>query len=365
MASMKRRSRRRLGGLFVLSLVVLLTLPGSALATRKAIWGPVRLSDGTSAFPIYQRLGVDVLQIQLQWDKVAPTRPANAADPNDPAYRWSQPGCCDLDDALREGRKYGIRVAVMLKGTPPWANGGRDPSWAPDADADYASFVRAAARRFASVRYWMVWGETDSRLTFQPLPDNSPTGPRRYARLLDAAYGQLKAQNRGNVVIGAMTHNLGQVRNSDELRWLRLPNGRLPRMDWWGHNAFSPHFPDLRRGPLAPGRFDFNGLDTFAKQIRVLYGRAGRKAPRIWISEFTISSDRANSAFAFSVSRAEQARWITAAYRQVDAHPEWFAGLGWFGLLDGPASDPRSLTTGLMTAGGARKPAFWAYARAR
>jgi hypothetical protein len=365
MSSMKRLTRRRLGALFVLSLTVVLALPGAALATQKAIWGPVRLSDNASAFPIYQRLGVDVLQLQLQWDKVAPTRPANAADPSDPAYRWSQPGCCDLDDALREARKYGIRIAVMLKGTPRWANGGRDPSWAPDAVADYASFVRAAARRYPAVRHWMVWGETDSRLTFQPLPDNSPSGPRRYARLLDAAYGQLKAQSRRNIVIGAMTHNLGQVRNSDELRWLRLPDGRLPRMDWWGHNAFSPHYPDLRRGPLAPGRFDFNGLDTFAKQIETLYRRAGRTAPRIWISEFTISSDRANSAFAFYVSRAEQARWITAAYRQVDAHPEWFAGLGWFGLLDGPASDPRSVTTGLMTADGTRKPAFYAYSRAR
>ena len=250
----------------------------------------------------------------------------------------------------------------MLKGTPPWANGGRDPSWAPNVVADYASFVRAAARRYPSVRHWMIWGETDSRLTFNPLPDNSPTGPRRYAKLLDAAYGQLKAQNRRNVVIGAMTHNLGQVRNSDELRWLRLPDGRLPRMDWWGHNTFSPHYPDLRRGPLAPGRFDFNGLDTFAKQVQALYRRAGRTAPRIWVSEFTISSDRANSAFAFFVSRAEQARWVTAAYRQVDAHPEWFAGLGWFGLLDGPASDPHSVTTGLMTLDGARKPAFYAYA---
>jgi hypothetical protein len=349
----------------VLALTLLVALPGPASATRKAIWGPVRLADGASAFPLYQRLGVDVLQLQLQWDQVAPTRPANPADPGDPAYRWSQPGCCDLDDAVREARASGIGLAVMLKGTPPWANGGRHPSWAPTAVADYASFVRAAARRYRSVRHWMIWGETDSRLTFQPLPGNSPTGPRRYAKLLDAAYGQLKAQSRRNVVIGAMTHNLGQVRNSDQLRWLRLADGRLPRMDWWGHNTFSPHFPDLRRAPLAQGRFDFNGLDTLAKQLRTVYGRAGRTAPRIWISEFTISSDRGNSAFAFYVSRAEQARWVTAAYRQVSAHPEWFAGLGWFGLLDGPASDPRSVTTGLMTSGGARKPAFYAYARAR
>ena len=37
-----------------------------AEATVKSIWGPLTLPDGSSAFPVYQRLGVEVRQHQLR-----------------------------------------------------------------------------------------------------------------------------------------------------------------------------------------------------------------------------------------------------------------------------------------------------------
>jgi hypothetical protein len=45
------------------------------------------------------------------------------------------------------------------------------------------------------------------------------------------------------------------------------------------------------------------------------------------LSEFTISSDRANRAYNFSVSRKEQARWVRAAFRLVNK-VDYVAGLG-------------------------------------
>ncbi len=105
-------------------------------------------------------------------------------------------------------------------------------------------------------------------------------GPRRYATLLDAAYVRLKGQSRRNVVIGGMTNSLGQVRDGDFLRFLRLPGGKPPRMDWWGHSPFGKQFPDLRGAPLAPRRYDFPGLDTFARELRTTFRRAKRPVPR-------------------------------------------------------------------------------------
>ncbi len=66
------------------------------------------MPDGSSAFREYQRLGVDVVQFQLGWDTVAPTRPAFQTDPKDPAYRWP----AIVDQAVRAGRRRGIRVAL-------------------------------------------------------------------------------------------------------------------------------------------------------------------------------------------------------------------------------------------------------------
>ena len=120
--------------------------------------------------------------------------------------------------------------------------------------------------------------------------------------------------------------------------------------------------------PGYPAARDISDIDTFATEIRRTYRsryRAfRRRGPRLWLSEFTVSSDRPNRDFDFYVSRSAQARWLTAAYRIARREP-YVAGLGWIGLLDEPPSVPRSVTFGLMTSDGKPKPAYYAYKRAR
>ena len=348
--------------LLVLGLA-LLVVSGSAVrapsaeAALKAIWGPNLLPDGSSAFRAYKDLGVDVLQRQVRWNTVAPTRPARPRDPNDPAYVWP----ADLDAAVRSARRNRIRMAIMVMGTPGWANGGRDWRYVPTRARDYGDFVAAVARRYPRVRHWMVWGEPSRTANFQPLPVNNPEGPRAYAKILDRAYIELKRRSRRNVVIGGMTFSGGEVGPADWVRYMKLPNGRPPRLDWYGHNPFSRRFPDLRNKLYFPGVRDFSDLDTFSREIRRAY-RVRHKRPRLWLSEWTISSDRTNEAFNFYVSREEQARWLTAGYRIAHRRRD-IAGLGWFGLLD--QAKENGLTTGLMTSTGERKPAYYAYKRAR
>ncbi|MCA1835594.1 MAG: hypothetical protein LC721_04375, partial [Actinobacteria bacterium] len=116
-----------------------------------------------------------------------------------------------------------------------------------------------------------------------------------------------------------------------------------------------------------PGARDLSDIDTFAKEVRRTYKRSRRfrrRGPRLWLSEYTVSSDRPNYQFDFFVSRAEQARFLSAAYRIAWREP-YIAGLGWIGLLDDPVTVPRGVTTGLMTYEGERKPAYDAYRRAR
>ena len=344
---------------------LLTCLFASAASARsvKAIWGPNALPNGSSAFPVYKDLGVRVLQMPLHWDATAPSRPARPTDPNDPAYRWPKP----LDTAVREARRYGIKVAIMVWQSPPWANGGRPPQWAPN-NADYANFLTAASSRYRSVRHWMIWGEPNRYGVFEPMPPNSSRGPRRYATLLNSAYRALKRRSRRNIVIGGMTVSFAVVQPRDYVRWMRLPNGKPPPLDWYGHNPFTPRFPNLRHTGFRghPGGRDISDIDTFAQEIRRSYRsryRAfRRRGPRLWLSEFSISSDRPNRYFAFFVSRKAQARWLTAAYRIALQEP-YIAGLGWAGLLDEPP--PRGGTLGLMTHTGRRKPAYYAYKRAR
>ncbi len=145
---------------------------------------------------------------------------------------------------------------------PPWANGGKAPIQAPDNPQDYADFITAAARRYPGVRRWMIWGEPNRDDRFQPNRADDPVGPRSYARLLDAAYGALKAQSTANRVIGGMTWTGGTVKPADFLRKLRLANGRPPRLDRYGHNPFPYRFPKLSEPPIGPEYREISDTDT-------------------------------------------------------------------------------------------------------
>src|SRR5829696_569095 len=156
-----KKTARRSGAvgaalLCCLVLTVALAAPAQG-GGLKAIWGPTELPAGNllcptagvrcSAFPTYQRLGVDVFQYQVHWDAIAPTRPANPRDPADPAYNWGE-----LDRIATEAWRHGIRLALLVQQAPAWANGGRPPIWAPRNPRLFADFLFAASRHLPSVR---------------------------------------------------------------------------------------------------------------------------------------------------------------------------------------------------------------------
>jgi hypothetical protein len=323
----------------------------------KMIWGPVTLPNGQSAFPTYHQLGVQVFQIDLDWATTAPTKPANPTDPNDPAYQWP----AELDQAISEAAHYKIKVMLLVTHSPGWANGGLPSVWAPNNPADYANFMIAAAHRYPTVRDWMVWGEPNRAVNpdFQPMPVNNPTGPRRYALILNAGYHALKSVSKSNMVIGGDTWSFGLVEPADFVRWMKLPNGKPPPLDYYGHNPFGRRFPNIRENPYFPGGRDINDIDTLESELARIYHR---RVP-LWLSEFTISSDHNTTAFNFHKTRKQQAHWLTAAFRLVDS-VNYVVGLGWFNLVDDPPTTKLSLTNGLLTWDLHPKPAFHAYERA-
>jgi hypothetical protein len=322
---------------------------------EKAIWGPLELPDGASAFSTYGELGVDVFQTQLRWAEIAPTRPDDPRNPDDPAYSWPS----DLDGAIREASDHGIQVAILVTTTPGWANGGRAEIRAPDHVADYASFLVAASRRFPSVKRWMVWGEPNRSDRFLPNLPNDPVGPRRYAELLDSAYGALKGASPDDLVIGGMTYTGGDVKPPDFIRWMKLPSGRPPRLDLFGADPYPFRLPNLADPPVSGGWRDLSDVDTLEKEVDAAYRPAGIRPP-LWLSEFTVQSGEDSRYFAFHVDEDEQALWLTRGY-EVANQAENVAGLGWFTLLDRPAGNGNA-NWGLLKADGSRKPAFRAYA---
>jgi hypothetical protein len=293
-----------------------------------------------------------VLQYQLQWNQIAPTRPAHPRNPADPAYQWSN----EFQFAVTQARRIGMRVMFEIKGSPSWANGGRSSNWAPKPRA-YAAFAVAAARKFRGVRHWEIWGEPTRSNNFLP---QGKKGARRYARILKAAYRALNRVRRRNIVIGGMTFFGGDTRPPLWIKYLRLPNGRPPPMDWYGHNPFERRFPRIKDRPIGTFR-GLNDIDTLWRELNRHYRGVAKRPKKLWLSEWSIQTDHGSYVFPYYVSRREQAKRLRAAFA-LARKLRYVKGMGWYQLIDYPPA-PNNPTWGLMEYDGSRKPVFGAFKR--
>jgi hypothetical protein len=330
--------------------------------SKKSMWGPVD-RDGKPQFPIYNELGAGIWQASVDWSEVATARPANPRDPADPAYFWPS----GLDAAVAAARPYGIKVMLQVIRTPRWANGGKSSNWVPTHLSDYNDFLVAAALRYPSVKLWMIWGEPSKRANFRPLTPQKPNtkhltraqaaAPRLYARMLDGGYAALKSVRRSNRVIGGNTFTVGDITPYNWVRYMRLPNGRRPRLDLYGHNPFSGRRPSWS-GPEHTYLVDFNDLPRFSRFLdRTLRDPAGRRL-KLFLSEYFLPTDHKNSEFPFWVTKRLQASWLRDALRITERSSRIYT-FGWFSLYDdAPRADGLEVNRGLMTYSGKRKAAY-------
>jgi hypothetical protein len=343
----------------LITLLISVGATGTRAADLKAMWGP-GIQDGISHFPTYKDLGVGIYEEKLAWDSIAPRRPRNPRNPNDPAYAWPT----EVTQAVAEAKRYHMQVALQIIGTPGWANGGKPENWAPIHAADYANFAIAAAKRYPSVHLWMIWGEPSRSQDFEPEVPAKPftklnahqrAAPHLYARILDAAYGALKSVSRSNLVIGGMTYSGGEISTQQWIENLRLPDGKPPRLDMYGHNPFSVRAPNLSNPPSRDQEVDFSDLGRLSKLVDRYLGRPGNPDPKLFISEWTVPT-KVDLEFNFYVEPLVQAQWITDGLRLAESLPSIYA-VGWIHLYD----EPPTSYGGLLETDGTKKPGYAAW----
>ncbi len=339
----------------VLCALLMAVAPTGAQAFSKAMWGAV-YRNGVNQFPLYHQLHVSIYEADLVWSDVAPTRPRQAANPNDPAYSWP----VEIQQAVTLARRYHMRVLLQIIFAPRWANRRHARNYPPVNPADYAAFATAAARRYPSVHLWMIWGEPSRHPNFAPtklvppgrnLSPAQRVAPHDYARILDAAYGSLKSVSRRNLVIGGCTYSSGDIDTQQWIENLRLPDGRPPRMDMYAHNPFSAKAPSFSIPQSRFGEVQFSDLPELGRWI----DRYLHPGLPIFISEFTIPT-ASDQEFNFWVEPPVAARWITDALR-LSRHWKRIYALGWIHVYD----DPPTSYGGLLTDQGVRKPGFAAF----
>jgi hypothetical protein len=332
--------------------------PAGASAFEKAVWGPVSFA-GVNQFPLYKSLGARIYETSLDWSTIARRRPKHPSEPSDRAYAWP----AAVSKEIEQAQHYGMRVLIQVANAPAWENGGHHgEGWAPKQPQDFAQFVQAASREYPSVHMWMIWGEPNRKGDFKPetpapytatkLTPAQQAAPHLYARILDDAYGVLKQGSHSNVVIGGDTYTAGLIDPQQWLANLKLPDGKPPRMNMYGHNPFSYTVPLFGAKPSGYGEVQFSDLPRLESWTKTYLGHT---VP-LFLSEFCVPTS-ADRTFNFYISPPSvAATWVKDAL-VTSRHARYIYALGWVNVHD----DVPINSCGLIQQNGERKLDFYAF----
>jgi hypothetical protein len=290
-----------------------------------------------------QSLGVHLVRFTLRWDQIAPAQPAAARNPADPAYKWGQ-----FDTVLRALHAQGIAELVTLYGSPSWATGGHAPSWLPQRG--FADFAYAAAQRFPWVRMWTIWNEPNGR-TF-----SIPVSPSLYVqRLLNPAYAQLHLASSSNLVAGGVTSPRATATGMAPLTFMEGMKAAHARLDAYAQNPYA-----ISRGetPTHATCAQCTAM-TMANlsEIRTDVTRYFGARTSLWLTEYGYQTNPPDRLL--GVSYGLQATYLAAAALRVWQQPGATV-LIQFLIRDEP--NIGGWQSGLLTAEGAEKPSYRAFA---
>ena len=309
-------------------------------ASLKAIWGPV--DDAGRHAPRSRSTRSSASTFSRSSSSGRGGRDPRPADPRSPR-RSGLPWPSSVDSAVARGapardprRDHGQGHAGLGQ------RRARRRSWAPTTPRDYADFLVAAARRYRTRPPLDDLGRAEPRRRLEPLPPNSPRGPRATRGCSTPPTARSSARSRRNIVIGGDDLDVRR-RDAAEVHPLDAAAQRHARRAWTGsattRSRAAPR--SSAADPYSRASRDFSDVDTFAREVQRAY-RHRTAAPRPAAVAVRVHGllRPANRAFDFFVSRAEQAKWVSGAFRIAHRH-RYVAGLGWFTLLDEPVARPR------------------------
>jgi hypothetical protein len=319
-------------------------------------WSPTRAENLRQA----SAAGASVIHTTASWAGIAPTKPANAASGDDPAYKLA-----DLDELVYQSGLYGLRVMIDINGTPKWANGGKAPNVMPTRLADLTTFAKMLATRYngrqghGTVALWSVWNEPNLQLFLTPqFVGKKIVGPANYAKLFKAAYAGIKSGNQLSKVAIGETSARGRDKPLAGVSASLAPAtfakylAKVPglRFDAWAHHPYptSPNLPPTQK--VRYPNVTLLTLPTFEKDLKKFFHRS---VP-VWITEYGHETKPPDP---HGVSYATQSKYAVQALNIAKKDPNVSMFI-WFVFHDTSGNPWQS---GLFTASGSQKPAYDAF----
>jgi hypothetical protein len=318
--------------------------------------------DRLAVFDLGQQANAGIVRTTVYWSRIAQTRPANGANPFDPAYHFD-----DLDEFVRNAGLHGMEVMLTIWGTPAWANGGKGQNYAPTNYSTLQNFARALASRYSGrytgypfVRYFTVWNESNLGQFLSPQYDTKgkPVAPAIYAKLYRAAYTGFKAGNARALVGIGETSARGRDRylgrngtqeTESPGKFAELLSQQRPalKFDAWSHH---PYPTAIGLSPLAKTRWPnvtLVNMPRFESELNKWF----KRKVTMWVTEYGHETKPEEPK---GVTYAQQSAYLRTALRFVAGDPN-VAVFIWFILRDDPTSAWQS---GLVERDGVKKPSY-------
>ena len=367
-----------------MTVLVLLAACVVAAPASASNWLQLGLVDTTEAIgntprfsQTLQTLRPQIVRVNLFWGGVlgvARERPDNGTNPEDRAYEWDR-----YDAAVMAASARGVRVVFTIFGTPWWANGGQPQNMAPQNMKRLREFAYAAAFRYSGryrrpdgvilprVSLWTAWNEPNLPLGLKPQWRRINgrwviQSARDYARICNAIYEGvhltlLRGQKVACGVTAARGNNAPATKrpSTSPIGFLRAAKAAgMRNFDAYAHHPYAgdPKYRPTAK-PRNPRAITFANIGKLIDEVTILYGEKP-----IWITEYGYETSPPDRIFGVTWDR--QATYMHEAYTLARRNPR-IDMLLWFLVRDeGRATGWQS---GLVSAGGLRKPAYFKFQR--
>lgn len=300
-----------------------------------------------------QDVGAGIVRLDIGWP--AARRPANPADPDDPAYDWSA-----ADAAVGAARAHGLKVLISFTGLPPWARRSKvpkayDPASYRPRPADVGAYGQALARHFPQAAAFQLWNEPNlSKYLTPQWSRGKPAAPGIYRSMLNAFYAGVKKGQPQATVVTAGTAPFGDFGHGARM---------MPVLFWRSVLSKPVRFDALSHHPYSvggPTRHALNTADISIPdlgKLKQLLRRAHKRA-RLWVTEVSYDSSPPDPR---GVAAATHARWLEQAFAIL-----WRQGVDtitWFQVRDQAPTPSYAATSqsGVFLRDGKAKPAATAF----
>jgi len=289
-------------------------------------------------------LGAEIVRVNLHWNEIAASKPADPTSADDPAYDWS-----GYDEALNGLHERSVEALAGIVGAPRWANGGRGANWAPTSGSSIAGFARAAASRYPWIKRWLIWNEPNQAIWLRP------TLPAVYvSRLLNPAYVALHQSIPGVQVGGGVTAPRGNTGGVSPVDWIHGMRAAHARLDAYAHNPYplDPRHESPRTGGC--GHCKTLSMATIRRLVTEVTRSFGNA--RIWLSEYGYQTNPPDRRL--GIAPTLQARYVGDGAYQA-ARTARVDILIHYLVRDEPTIG--RFQSGLETLAGRRKPSYAAF----